>query len=460
MALKLYNTLTRVEEEFKPLSAVVGLYTCGPTVYNYQHVGNYRTYIFEDLLKRTLKLLGFSVRHVMNITDVGHLVSDADEGEDKMEVGSAREGKTAWDIAKTYTEAFLEDGVRLRLEPPDVLCKATDHVPEQIELVRRLEAKGFIYRTGDGLYFDTARFPDYGKLAGGSQRLAGLQAGARVEANPEKRNPSDFAVWKFSPKGKKRHMEWDSPWGRGFPGWHIECSAMAMKYLGESFDIHCGGIDHVPIHHTNEIAQSEGATGKPFVRYWLHGEFLLMNTAKMAKSKGGFITLRHLMEKGFDPLDYRYHCLTAHYRKQLDFSWEALESSKTARRRLRELALAFKKEPAKPACADDETAFRRALEDDLNVPGALASVWEGLRRQDIPAGAKAALLRMAEDLFRLGLFDEAEQALDGELERLLHEREQARRSKDFSRSDELRRELERRGLLVEDTAQGQRWRRK
>ena len=263
MPLRLYNSLSRIKEELVPLAPpAVGLYTCGPTVYNYQHIGNYRTYVFEDVLVRTLKLLGYAPRRVMNVTDVGHLASQGDDGEDKMEVGAAREGKTAWEIAKFYTEAFVKDCAALNVLPPDVLCRATDYIPEQIALVGRLEKKGLTYRTSDGIYFDTAKLPDYGKLMS-KEHLEGLKSGARVEANPEKKHLTDFALWKFSPAGTKRQMEWDSPWGRGFPGWHIECSAMAMKFLGETFDVHCGGVDHIPVHHTNEIAQSEGATGSP-----------------------------------------------------------------------------------------------------------------------------------------------------------------------------------------------------
>ncbi len=459
--MRLFNTLSRALEELRPLDPPrVGLYTCGPTVYNYQHVGNYRTYIFEDCLKRALRLCGFQVKHVMNITDVGHLVSQGDEGEDKMEVGAQREGKTAWDIAKIYTDAFIQDCRSLDLLwPPEVLCKATEHIPEQIGLIQRLEAKGLIYRTSDGLYYDTAKFPGYSRLAGESH-IAGIKEGFRVDANPEKRGATDFAVWKFSPKDQKRQMEWDSPWGKGFPGWHIECSAMAMKYLGESFDIHCGGVDHIPIHHSNEIAQAEGATGKPFVRIWLHGEFLLMNNAKMAKSAGGFVTLAHLKEKGFDPLDYRYHCYTAHYRKQLDFTWELLESGKTARRRLREAAAAVKGEALQPITAELDKAFRAAVGDDLNMPGAVAAVWDCLRG-GAPAGAKRAFLEQAESVLALGLFrDEAQAPLPAQVQALVERRAAARAARDFKLSDELRKDLESRGILVEDTKQGQRWRRK
>ncbi|MFA6317643.1 MAG: cysteine--tRNA ligase [Elusimicrobiota bacterium] len=459
MPLSLFNTLTRRKEEFVPLRPPeVGLYTCGPTVYNYLHIGNYKTYVFEDSLKRVLTFFGFKVRHVMNVTDVGHLVSDADEGEDKLEVGAAREGKSAWDIAKFYTATFLQDCGELNILPADVLCKATDHIPEQIALISRLEAKGLVYRTSDGLYFDTAKFPSYGRLMG-SEHVKGLEEGARVAANREKRSLTDFALWKLSPSDKKRQMEWDSPWGRGFPGWHLECSAMAMKYLGETFDIHCGGVDHIPIHHTNEIAQAEGATGKPFVRWWMHGEFLLMNQAKMAKSAGGFVTLADLKAKGFDPLDYRCHCLSAHYRRQLDFTWETLEAARTARRRLREASLGLAKAPAAPAPPEFSAAFRDSLADDLNMPGALASVWDCLR-SDAEAGAKKAFFEQAETVLGLGLFKEEALELTPEAEKLLAARSKARAEKDFGLSDKLRKELDGLGILVEDTKQGQKWRKK
>ncbi|NNN04792.1 MAG: cysteine--tRNA ligase [Elusimicrobia bacterium] len=454
MTLRLFNSLTHAKEALTPLTPPkVGLYTCGPTVYNYQHVGNYRTYIFEDVLVRTLKLLGLTPYRVMNVTDVGHLTSQGDEGEDKMEVGAAREGKSAWDIAKFYTDSFLADCKALELLPPDVLCRATEFIPEQIALVQRLEKKGFVYQTSDGLYFDTTKLPDYGKLMT-KEHLEGLKSGARVEENAEKRRLTDFALWKFSPQGKTRQMEWDSPWGKGFPGWHIECSAMAMKFLGETLDIHCGGIDHVPIHHTNEIAQSEGATGRPFSKIWLHGEFLLMNNAKMAKSSGGFVRLADLVERGFSPLDYKYHCFTAHYRKQLDFTWESLESSKTARRRLAEAARALGGAPAKPGCAEFSARFKDALSDDLNVPAALAAVWDALK-SDLPDGAKKAFLDEAESVLALDLFSSpAEVAEDPAVTRLLAERQRARSDKNFAESDRLRQEIEALGWIVKDTKDG------
>lgn len=279
MTVRLYNTLSRAKETFQSIRPnEVGLYTCGPTVYNYAHIGNLRTYLFEDILKRTLTYSGYAVKHVMNITDVGHLTGDRDMGEDKLEKGARREGKSAWDIAAAYTQAFQKDLERLNILAPSIWCKATDTIPEQIALIQILEKKGFTYRTRDGIYFDTARFPKYTQLS--HQNLDALQEGARVEKNPEKRNATDFALWKFSPAGVQRQMEWDSPWGVGFPGWHIECSAMSMKYLGDQLDIHCGGTDHIDVHHTNEMAQSEAATGKPFFNVWMHGAFLIISGGK------------------------------------------------------------------------------------------------------------------------------------------------------------------------------------
>ncbi|MDE2292414.1 MAG: cysteine--tRNA ligase, partial [Elusimicrobia bacterium] len=453
--VKLYNTLTRKVERFEPLwkeERLVTLYTCGPTVYNYLHVGNYRTYVFEDVLKRTLKAHGYKVRHVMNITDVGHLTSQADEGEDKLEVSAKREGKTAWDIARFYTTTFLSDSKALRFdfepaampareprhEPADILCHATGHIPEQQRMVDALVEKGYTYETSDGIYFDTSKFPGYAKLTGASH-VAGLQEGSRV-AMGEKRHPTDFALWKYSPAGERRQMEWDYRGRKGFPGWHIECSAMARTYLGDTFDIHCGGVDHIPIHHTNEIAQAECATGKPFVRFWLHAEFLLVNKGKMAKSDGTFITLGDLVSKGFDPLDFRMYCYTAHYRKQLDFSWEALEAARTARHRLAEKAreLAAQDGAAAPgAGAGLLGPFLERCGLDLNMPEALASVHAALSGPASPA-EKLSFLRFAEGVLALGLFDAPKEAPLGAEDAALFERyAAARKARDFAASDAL-----------------------
>jgi cysteinyl-tRNA synthetase len=333
--LTLYDNYARALRKFEPLRAGdrVGMYTCGPTVYDYQHIGNYRTFLFEDTLRRVLEWNGFSVTHVMNVTDVGHLVSDADTGEDKMEKGARRTGKTAWEIAALYTDAFLADLKLLNIEDPTILCRATDHIADQIAFIADIEKNGYTYRTSDGIYFDTSKQSDYGHLA--RLDIEGLEAGKRIDVG-EKRHPTDFALWKFSPPGEKRQMEWDSPWGRGFPGWHIECSAMAQRYLGDFFDIHCGGEDHIPVHHTNEIAQTEARVGTHLANFWLHGYFLLMKDAKMAKSAGEFLRLQSLIDRGYDPLAYRYLCLTGHYRSQLNFTWEALDAAATGLERMRQ----------------------------------------------------------------------------------------------------------------------------
>src|SRR3989344_3998841 len=347
MKLTLFNTLSRKKEPFVPIKkGRVGMYTCGPTVYNYAHLGNLRSYIFEDLLKRTLLFNNFKVRQVMNITDVGHLTSDADAGMDKMLIGAKRENKSVLQIAEFYTKAFKEDLSRLSIIPPDIWCKATEHIKEQVSLIKKLEKKGFTYSAGGNIYFDTSKLKDYGKLA----RLnLNAQKYERVEKDTNKRNPSDFVLWFTKSKFQDQELKWSSPWGSsGYPGWHIECSAMAIKYLGSQFDIHCGGIDHIPVHHTNEIAQSEAAIGKkPWVRYWLHNEFLVLEGQKMAKSGENFITLSALQEKGFDPLDYRYFCLGTHYRKPLMFGFEALEGARNARKKLFDKILGVKNSNSK-----------------------------------------------------------------------------------------------------------------
>ncbi len=466
-ALALFNTMGRKKEPFVPLEpGRAGMYTCGPTVYNYAHIGNLRTYIFEDILRRTLEYNGFKVTHVMNITDVGHLTSDADTGEDKMEEGARREGKSIWEIAAFYTEAFRRDIARLNILPPTIWCEATKHIPEQIELVRRLEEKGYAYLLPDGVYFDTSKFPDYGKLA--MLDIEGLMAGARVRPAEGKRSPTDFALWKLTPPGVKRQMEWDSPWGRGFPGWHIECSAMAMKYLGETFDIHAGGVDHINVHHTNEIAQAECATGKRFVRYWLHGEFLVMEKDKMSKSAGNFITLQTLVDRGFDPLDYRYLCLTAHYRSQLVFRRESLDAARSARRSLLErihahgagAGAAGGSAGVAKACERYAARFLEAINDDLNVPAALAVAWELARDSSVPAGGKKRVLLDFDRVFGLRLDAPLPADPNGEIpdevKALAARREEARKAKNWKEADALREALGKIGYRVEDTPDGPR----
>jgi len=452
--LVLYDNYTRSLREFAPLVAgdPVGLYTCGPTVYDYQHIGNYRTFLFEDLLKRVLRWNGYRVRHVMNVTDVGHLTSDADTGEDKMEKGARRTGMSAWDIAALYTRAFEDDLRALNIEPPDVLPRATDHIPEQVAFIADLERGGYTYRTSDGVYFDTSRQADYGYLA----RLdrAGLEAGKRVDVG-EKRHATDFALWKFSPPGSTRQMEWDSPWGKGFPGWHIECSAMAQRYLGDYFDIHCGGEDHIPVHHTNEIAQTEARVGTRLANFWMHGYFLLANEAKMAKSAGEFLRVDALVERGYDPLAYRYLCLTGHYRTQLNFTWDALDAAMTGLARMRAGFHAL-------AAADDAgvdaallARFTAEVNDDLNAPRALALAWEMLRG-DAPDAVKRATLARFDEVFGLGLsgWKPREEDVPTAIDALARARADARAAKNWAEADRLRAQLHDAGWEVEDRAGG------
>ncbi len=449
----LHNTLSRSKEQFtcrKP----VKLYTCGPTVYNYAHIGNLRTYLFEDTLRRVLEYNGLHVKHVMNITDVGHLTDDADNGEDKMERGAEREHRTVWEIAEKYTEAFMQDMHALHLLKPTIWCKATDHISEQIEQIRILEEKGFTYTTPDGVYFDTSKFPEYGRMA--RIRTGDLEAGKRI-AMGEKLHATDFALWKFSPKGAKRQMEWDSPWGRGFPGWHIECSTMAMKYLGEQLDIHCGGIDHIPVHHTNEIAQAEAATGKsPFSRFWLHGEFLVMDKEKMAKSGENFIRLQTLIDRGFEPLVYRYFCLTASYRQQLRFSWEALETAKSGYERVKTKILDLKKNPVRGGgnTRDHENRFLNAVNDDLNTPQALAALWELLKDESLSSTARIKAAERFDRVLSLGIGMFGKENIPQEIVKLAEQREEARKGKRWEASDRLRERIRRAGYIIEDTKDG------
>lgn len=448
--LTLYNTLTRQIEEFNPLHPdQVSLYTCGPTVYHYAHIGNLRTYVFEDSLRRVLQFNGYHVKHVMNITDVGHLTDDADSGEDKMEKGARREGKTAWEIAAFYTEAFFGDTKQLNILPAHIICKATDHIPEQIAQVQALTDKGFTYETSDGIYFDTTKLADYGKLARLSEQ--DLQAGSRVDMG-EKKNPHDFALWKFSPAGETRQMEWTAFGRPGFPGWHIECSAMSMKYLGNQFDIHCGGIDHIPVHHTNEIAQAEGITGQiPWVKYWLHGEHLQISGDKMAKSGDNFITLQTIIDHQITPLAYRYFLLQAHYRKQLQFNWEALTAAATGLANL-------KKEIQKldltgPEDAKAAVEFKAAINSDLNLAEALGLIWTYTKDRLIGQ----ELIARFDEVLGLDLLNNSALQIDitPEAQTLLATRAQARANKDWLESDRLRDELTKLGFTVKDTSDGQ-----
>lgn len=456
MTLKLFNTRGRTVGEFKPIHKdEVGFYSCGPTVYWYQHIGNLRTYIFNDTLKRVLLFNGFKVKHVMNVTDVGHLTSDADEGEDKMEKAAAKEGKKAEDIANFYLKVFRDDFKKLNIIEPTVWCKATEHIKEQIELIQKLEKKGFTYKTEDGIYFDTSKFEDYGKLA--LLNIEGLESGKRVDAG-EKKNKTDFALWKFSNPSEKRQQEWKSPWGVGFPGWHIECSAMSSKYLGEQFDIHTGGEDHVPVHHTNEIAQSECAYGKsPWVKYWLHGAFLTFKGDKVSKSKGGLYTISELEKLGYEPLAYRYLCLMTHYRKPLDFSLESLDSAKIAYERLKNKIIELKKEnTSKKSDNHYEQTFANAVNDDLNMPKALGILHDVLNDNKLGAKQKLDMLFEFDKVLGLGLKDVKEEKINvpKEILALVEKRNEAKKKKDFAFADKIRDELKSKGYELLDSKEG------
>ncbi len=453
MTLNLFDTYRREVREFVPLKdGIASLYCCGPTVYNYAHIGNLRTYIFEDVLRRTLELNGYKVEHVVNITDVGHLVSDADDGEDKMEKGAARTGKTAWEIAQIYTDAFMEDLKRLNIKTPTTLCKATDHIPEQIEAIQQIEAKDMCYRTSDGIYFDTSKDPNYGYLA--RLDVEGLQQGARVDKG-EKRNVTDFALWKFSPPDEQRQMEWDSPWGKGFPGWHIECSAMAAKYLGPLFDIHCGGKDHIPIHHSNEIAQAHACYGTNLSNYWMHGYFLQTDKEKMSKSSGEFLTTSTLIEKNYDPLAYRYFCLLAHYRSDIMFSWEALDSAVKALTRMREAYHRWSDGGSVPG--NYEQKFLSYINDDLNTSRAIALIWDLIKDNAVSEADKKATVNLIDQVLGLeiSLWQPARAAdIPPEAIALAEKRQQARADKDWATADQMRDELAALGYEVKDTSDG------
>ncbi len=447
MVLVLYNTLSRKKEEFKPIKkGKVGIYTCGPTVYWFAHVGNLRSYLFSDTLSRVLEFNGLKVKKVINVTDVGHLTNDSDEGDDKMEVAAAKEGKSAKEISKFYFDAFLTDYKKLNLIEPFVWSKATEHLPEQIELIKKLEEKGFTYKTKDGIYFDTSKFPDYGKLS--RKKIEDLKAGKRIEMR-DKKNKTDFALWKFS-GDEKRQQEWESPWGIGFPGWHIECSAMSMKYLGETFDIHTGGEDNMPIHHENEIAQSECATGKKFVNYWMHGAFLVLPGGKMSKSKGTIKTISQLEDEGFEPLGYKLFNFSAHYKKPLTWTLEGLRDACDNLKKLRRLI---------GNLVDDTKIndnyikrFNDAINDDLNMPQALALLWELLRDKD--AKGKFQTIKKMDEVFGLKLLEKEEVDIPEEIKEIAEERLKARTNKDWSESDDLRDKLTKKGWVINDSKDG------
>ncbi|MBI2035006.1 MAG: cysteine--tRNA ligase, partial [Candidatus Levybacteria bacterium] len=453
------------------------MYACGPTVYDFAHIGNFRTYAVSDFLLKTLQYNGYEVKYIMNLTDVGHLtgdnLGDADMGEDRMEKSAAREGKSAWEIAAFYTEAFLKDFAALNLTKPKLFAKATDHIKEQIDLIKRLEEKGFTYEISDGIYFDTAKFPEYGKLS----NLDEIKAGARIEINPEKKSPRDFALWKFSvprhsglsridsgvaslprmTETPKRQMEWKSPWGVGFPGWHIECSAMSMKYLGESFDIHTGGVDLRETHHPNEIAQAEAVTGKPFVKYWVHPAFVLVKGERMSKSLGNNYKLYDLEEQKYDPLALRYLYLQTHYRQEMNFTFPALDAAQQALNHLRSIVSEW--DSPKIGCAEYEKKFLTAINDDFNFPEALAIIWD-LVKSDYPSSAKAQSLFKFDEVLGLNLSDIKKirlleiHELPQEVQELVRDREKLRKEKKYMLADQLRSRIKKSGYDVTDTKRG------
>ena len=459
MTIKLYNTLTRKKENFKPIKKnLVSIYSCGPTAYWYQHIGNLRTYIFSDILKRILIYNKYKVKQVMNVTDVGHLTSDSDTGKDKIEEAAKKEKKTPKQITNYYWSIFKQDFKKLNIIEPDIWAKATEHIKEQIELIKKLEKKGYTYGTSDGIYFDTSKLKNYGKLA--KLNIEGLEEGKRIDIG-EKKNKTDFALWKFSPKNEKRFQEWEFKGKKGFPGWHLECSAMSMKYLGPTIDVHTGGEDHIPTHHTNEIAQSESATGKKFVNYWLHGAFLTFKGEKVSKSKGGLYTASELEELNFNPLDFRYLCLTTKYRMPLNFSLKSLEASKNSFSRLKELILEIKsKKTSKGSTTKYKKEFLNSINDDLNTPIALSLVWKVVKDKSLGSKQKLELIKDFDEVLALDLLKIKSEKIPKEIIELAKKREKARKDKNWKLSDDIRDKINKKDYLIEDSNEGYKLKRK
>lgn len=466
MELRFYNTLSNIEEEFISIEDnTVKLYTCGPTVYNFAHIGNLRTYIFEDVLKRTLEYNGYTVNHVMNITDVGHLQSDADDGEDKMELGAKRENKSVLEIARFYEYAFVSDLKKLNIKLPNKMPRATEHIDSIINLIKKLETNGYTYIANNNVYFSIDRFKDYYKLANLS--MEELQAGSRIEVDEFKKNPLDFVLWFGNSKYENHILQWDSPWGVGFPGWHIECSAMAIEYLGDTLDIHCGGIDHVPVHHTNEIAQSEGAIGHKWVNYWMHGEFLVVDNGKMSKSSGDFLTLSKLIKEGFDPLEYRYYVLQSKYRKPLAFSYDRLRESTKSLSSLRSKIATILDNVDTNSIIDKniinsyKSKFISHVNNDLNLSNAFTVLFEVIKNNSLNNLEKKTLIQDFDTIFSLDLLNSNLKYISHKhevyIESLLKQRDEYRKNKNWQKSDEIRDILLNEGIKIIDSKEGSTW---
>jgi len=456
--MKIYNTLTKKKEELKTIEKnKVKLYTCGPTVYNYAHIGNLRTYVFEDTLVKTLMYLGYKVKHAMNITDVGHLTSDADEGEDKMLTAAKRENKGPLEIARYYEGVFFEDLKKLNIKKADIVCRATEEIDTMIDLIKTLEKKGYTYVENGNVYFDTEKFDTYGDFANLDMENGAV---SRVELDEHKKNPRDFVLWFTKSKFENHILEWDSPWGKGYPGWHIECSAMSIKYLGEFIDIHCGGIDHVKIHHTNEVAQSEAALGHKWVNYWMHGEFINDKDGKMSKSKGDFLTIKLLEDKGFDPLVYRYYLLESRYRKQLTFSFDQLEKAKETYSKLKNKIADLNEdgEVQKEIYNKYVESFKNAIGDDLNTSNAITLIYDVLK-ENTNNITKRLIIKEIDKVLSLDLFKKETDSLNDEEQKLMDERKLARENKDYAKSDEIRDKLLDSGIIIKDTREGTTWKR-
>ena len=454
MELRLYNTLSRQKEEFTPINDVVRIYSCGPTVYSYAHIGNFRAYVFMDTLRRVLKYNGYNLKHAMNITDVGHLESDADEGEDKIAKAAKKENKNPYEIAEYYTNIFLKDFDKLNIDRPEIICKATDHIKEMIEYVSDIVKNGYGYETSRGIYFDISKLDKYPVLS--DRKVDEQIAGARVEIDKEKRNPEDFALWIKAPKN--HIMKWESPWGLSYPGWHIECSAMSSKYLGEQFDIHTGGIDHIPTHHENEIAQSKGRCGKIPAKYWMHCNFLTVDGGKMSKSLGNIYTLDNLKEKGIEPLAYKLFCFSSHYRNKLNFTFEGAIASNTSLMRLKEgyqKHLNGTDEVEQSLIEEFEYKFHKAINDDLNMPIAMSVVWDVIRYNKKSKDLAKLLLKF-DEVLGLKIDEKVQNSLEipEEVTKLIEERKVARENKDWKLSDELRDRIKEKGYIIKDSKEG------